>query len=182
MSRNTLSTSVRFYLSSRCLAGALLATVMVAAFALVVPRAASSNDLSPDSSAPFESCGTVIVDELYYCYLFLADVDGKIYAVPGIDEYYFSPGDRLHVQGTSEDAVGFCTLDGMIIDPLMQQCDDEPCPADLTGDGTVDVGDLLSLLSQWGPCHDGCNADLTGDGDVGAADLVVLLDAWGPCE
>ena len=26
------------------------------------------------------------------------------------------------------------------------------CPADLDGDGTVDIFDLLTLLANWGPC------------------------------
>jgi len=29
---------------------------------------------------------------------------------------------------------------------------DPPCPADITGDGVVDVLDLLEVLGQWGPC------------------------------
>ena len=28
----------------------------------------------------------------------------------------------------------------------------EPCPEDVSGDGTVDVQDLLALLAAWGPC------------------------------
>ncbi len=28
----------------------------------------------------------------------------------------------------------------------------EPCPADINGDGVVDVHDLLGLLAYWGPC------------------------------
>ncbi|HRQ74708.1 MAG TPA: hypothetical protein PK098_02195 [Phycisphaerales bacterium] len=159
----------------------MLATVMVAAIVLAHPQAAHSSDFSPNSM-PFDSCGTVIIDEFYYCYLFHADVDGKIYYVPGVDEYTYSPGDRLHVQGTAEYAAGFCTLHGNINDPTISPCEEVTCQADLTGDGNVDVGDLLSLLGQWGPCGYGCNADLTGDGNVGVGDLLVLLGAWGPCE
>ena len=28
----------------------------------------------------------------------------------------------------------------------------EPCPADLNGDGTVEIGDFLILLGSWGDC------------------------------
>ncbi|MEE8459959.1 MAG: hypothetical protein V3S08_08795 [Phycisphaerales bacterium] len=31
-------------------------------------------------------------------------------------------------------------------------CDDLGCPADIDGDNTVGINDLLSLLAQWGAC------------------------------
>lgn len=33
-----------------------------------------------------------------------------------------------------------------------EPCPEPTCPADLTGDGVVDVSDLLQLLSNWGAC------------------------------
>ncbi len=51
--------------------------------------------------------------------------------------------------------------------------------ADLTGDGIVDVPDLLELLGQWGACNPCCLADLDVDGSVGVLDLLILLGAWG---
>jgi subtilisin family serine protease len=54
------------------------------------------------------------------------------------------------------------------------------CPADLNGDGEVDVLDLLDLLDAWG-ANPGHPADLNGDGEVDVLDLLELLDAWGPC-
>ena len=64
---------------------------------------------------------------------------------------------------------------------FMPSVDSEPaCPADLTGDGTVNVFDLLQLLDLWGACES-CSADLTGDGVVDVFDLLTLLAAWGPC-
>ncbi len=53
------------------------------------------------------------------------------------------------------------------------------CPADLDGDGTVGITDLLQLLFVWG--QQGVPADLDGDGTVGITDLLVLLAAWGAC-
>ena len=53
---------------------------------------------------------------------------------------------------------------------------------DITGDGVVDVLDLLELLAQWGPCPpppDDCPADLNGDGIVDVLDLLILLANWG---
>ncbi len=56
-----------------------------------------------------------------------------------------------------------------------------PCPADVTDDDTVDVLDLLEVLTAWGECY-GCPADITGDGEVDVLDLIEVLAAWGPCE
>ena len=52
---------------------------------------------------------------------------------------------------------------------------------DLTGDGVVDVSDLLVLLGAWGSCGDGasCDADLNLDGTVDVSDLLMLLGNWG---
>jgi hypothetical protein len=55
-----------------------------------------------------------------------------------------------------------------------------PCPADCvgSGDGEVNVADLLALLSQWnssGAC------DIDGSGVVNVTDLLALLSAWGAC-
>ena len=52
-----------------------------------------------------------------------------------------------------------------------------PCPADLTGDGQVDVVDLVTLITAW----DGPGGDINGDGTTDVTDLVALIVAWGPC-
>jgi hypothetical protein len=57
---------------------------------------------------------------------------------------------------------------------------DPNCPADLNGDGVVDVLDMIELLDAWGPNPRSC-ADLNGDGVVDVLDLNILLDQWGPC-
>ena len=51
-------------------------------------------------------------------------------------------------------------------------------PSDFNVDDQVDVGDLLTLLGEWGPCSQ-CPTDLDGSGDVGTADLSALLSDWG---
>ena len=52
--------------------------------------------------------------------------------------------------------------------------------ADLNGDGSVGVVDLLGLLGGWGPCAKGCClADFDLDGTVGVNDLLILLGNWG---
>ena len=55
-----------------------------------------------------------------------------------------------------------------------------PCPADLDGDGSVAVPDLLLLLALWG-LNPGGPPDFDGDGAVAVPDLLLLLAAWGPC-
>jgi hypothetical protein len=54
-----------------------------------------------------------------------------------------------------------------------------PCPADVNGDGTVDVLDLLAVLAAWGAT--GGPEDINGDGIVNVLDLLEVLAAWGPC-
>lgn len=64
--------------------------------------------------------------------------------------------------------------DDMLLEPI------ELCPADLNNDDTVNVADLLDMLTAWGP-NPGHPADLNDDGQVNVADLLLLLAVWGPC-
>ncbi len=56
-----------------------------------------------------------------------------------------------------------------------------PSPADLTGDGMVNVLDLIEMLSCYGqPAVGGCaSADLTDDGVINVLDLIALLLDFG---
>ena len=54
-----------------------------------------------------------------------------------------------------------------------------PCPADIDGDGLVNITDFLALLAAWG--QSGVPEDINGDGIVNIGDLLMLLVAWGPC-
>jgi len=53
------------------------------------------------------------------------------------------------------------------------------CAEDFSGDGSVAVDDLLTLIAAWGA--PGGVEDLDGDGTVDVADLLILIAAWGPC-
>lgn len=55
----------------------------------------------------------------------------------------------------------------------------DPCPSDITGDGVVNVNDLLAVISAWGSGSG--PADVTGDGFVNVNDLLAVISAWGPC-
>ncbi len=54
------------------------------------------------------------------------------------------------------------------------------CTGDVTGDGAVNVFDLLALLSAWG-LNPGHNADFDDNNSVDVFDLLDLLNAWGDC-
>jgi len=55
------------------------------------------------------------------------------------------------------------------------------CVGDLDGSGVVGFGDLLAVLSSWGPCPPTCPEDLDGSSAVDFGDLLRILTAWGPC-
>ena len=54
----------------------------------------------------------------------------------------------------------------------------EDCPADLTGDGAIGVGDVLMVLGEFG-CATNCTADLDGNGSVGVNDVLAVLSVFG---
>jgi hypothetical protein len=65
----------------------------------------------------------------------------------------------------------------------------QPCPADVapppSGDNTVNIADVLRVISLWGRCAAPpatCPADLDGSGDVDIHDLLAVIAAWGECE
>jgi 1,4-alpha-glucan branching enzyme len=61
---------------------------------------------------------------------------------------------------------------------LFSQVDNaEPCIADLTGDGVVNVSDILTIIAAWGTP----NADITGDNMTNVSDLLLVIGAFGPC-
>jgi len=74
-------------------------------------------------------------------------------------------------------------VEGMIagLDP---GCDFDFNPDIAGGDNRVDGFDLLTLLSQWGPCPEqaDCPADFDNNGVVNVQDLLLLLLAWGPMD
>jgi hypothetical protein len=80
-------------------------------------------------------------------------------------------------------AYGLFNTDSLASDHLLLTSDFRVvvrCPADIDESGAVDFGDLLMLLSAWGPCE-ACPEDLDGDDEVEFDDLLLLLAAWGPC-
>ncbi|MCH2149945.1 MAG: hypothetical protein MK095_10985, partial [Phycisphaerales bacterium] len=56
----------------------------------------------------------------------------------------------------------------------------ETCDGDVDGNGNVNVTDLLTVISSWGPCMS-CGADVNSDDTVDVSDLLMVIDAWGSC-
>jgi hypothetical protein len=56
-----------------------------------------------------------------------------------------------------------------------------PEQADLNDDGSVDIGDLLIVILDWG-CNEPllCHGDATQDGLCDADDLIAVVSNWGP--
>jgi len=82
-----------------------------------------------------------------------------------------------------------CNYDSNATDPLACiyplegfDCDGVSlCPLDLNSNGTVEVSDLLLILSDFG-CTVGCLSDVDGDDVVTVADVLFILSSFGdPC-
>jgi hypothetical protein len=65
-------------------------------------------------------------------------------------------------------------------DGIPDECQADPCPWDLGGDGAVGINDFLELLGAWGT-DPGGPPDFDGDQDVGINDFLELLANWGAC-
>ena len=58
------------------------------------------------------------------------------------------------------------------------------CDADINGNGTVNVADLLGVIQQWGACPpltEPCAADIDYNNVVNVQDLLGVILAWGNC-
>lgn len=62
------------------------------------------------------------------------------------------------------------------IDPQEQLPD--PCSGDFNDDGSVNVGDLLILLGEYG-CAENCFTDLDGDNSISTNDLLIFFTQYG---
>jgi len=92
--------------------------------------------------------------------------------VYGISVFDGGDGPRLCVGGS------FTTVDGLSSNRVAQYVAGESgVVGDVTGDGVVDVLDLLQVLGAWGPCP-GCPEDITGDDIVDVLDLLEILANW----
>jgi len=60
-----------------------------------------------------------------------------------------------------------------------------PCAADVNHSGTVNIDDLVAVITSWGncprPCPAYCAADVNHDCMVNIDDLVAVITGWGNC-
>ena len=58
------------------------------------------------------------------------------------------------------------------------EAEQNPCPEDVNGDGSISVADVLAVLSEFG-CTSSCTMDVNGDNNVNVSDILTLLAAFG---
>ena len=89
-------------------------------------------------------------------------------------------GEDCNANGQA-DAVDLSTGSSVDLDGngIPDECE---CP-DVTGDGLVDVNDILAMLGDWGDCAEAapCSSDVTGDRRVDVNDTLAILGGWGTC-
>jgi len=93
-----------------------------------------------------------------------------------ITQVYEGSSYLIRVGGWSGSSAGSGVL---LVDGPEGDCGGTPCPADINGDGTVGVNDVLAVIDQWGVA--GGPSDVNGDGIVDVVDLLAVVGTWGPC-
>jgi hypothetical protein len=88
-----------------------------------------------------------------------------------LGDIYVDLGWPLGVQNVQIDRVYLQST--IVVTPIFNAC-----PSDVTGDGAVNVDDVLQVIGDWGGAG---NSDINGDGTVDVNDMLELLSAWGPC-
>lgn len=97
----------------------------------------------------------------------------------------FLPGDPYLFLGLSARTAGSSGSYGPNMVAVTYQAPAAPAavPGDITGDGHVNVVDLLTLAGSWGKGVDQAGfvpaSDLNGDGRVDVTDLLILAANWG---
>ncbi|MBC8310410.1 MAG: PQQ-dependent sugar dehydrogenase [Planctomycetes bacterium] len=139
-----------------------------------------TSELSPDAGSigSISGFGTDAAGEIYIC-----DLGGEVFKIIP------TPATGACCIGTSGTCIDIyesnCNAGGGTWLGPNTTCDDggcDPnnCPADINGDGTVGVADILGLIDSWGPCS-GCDADVNDDGVVDVTDMLEVVGSWGPC-
>jgi hypothetical protein len=94
-------------------------------------------------------------------------------------------GDGLCWQANPNGGYGFGGLQEVMANVAYRVTGEptQPDCADATGDGLVDVNDVLAVLESWGDCpaSGGCSGDVTGDGLVDVNDILMVIADWGDC-
>jgi len=86
----------------------------------------------------------------------------------------------LHTWGVSDDAGSFWWSHDNYQTKFSVVADVSLCAADITGDHTVNIDDLLAVINNWGGGA-GNIADVNHDSIVNIDDLLAVINAWGAC-
>jgi len=81
---------------------------------------------------------------------------------------------------TSDDAINPSVVEAAVDDVhvVVADCNPPPpCPGDFSGNGVIDLDDLVLLLANYGSA--GPDGDMDGDGDVDIEDLAAFLSVYG---
>ena len=153
----------------------------VAALAGITAAAAAHEDLYPvniclTADHSTHPCVLHVDDEQVGWFLVdVASIDDRLPNMP------FPEGTNFRVTGnycTTCIAVFCGSFRGFVFGAELVPCID----GDATGNGYVDVEDLVDVISNWGQCPDSpasCLGDTDGDDVVGVGDLVSVIENWG---
>ncbi len=106
----------------------------------------------------------------------------------GVMGWQANPGGGFGMPGNMEEMTNeaaYRVFAGAGVDPCTLPLADL-CPADVDGDGSVAVSDILAIIGQWGQCGDGTfrpSGDVAplpnGDCCVTVADVLAVVGSWG---
>ncbi len=122
--------------------------------------------------SPVDACGLVVDysgGPIFNCTNFISD-SGQTYFVENLGP--FGAGHRARITGFVEECPGCKMVNGCVYANQVIGC------YDITGDGSVNVGDLIAAILAWGPCTEACAADVDGNGAVDVDDLVLIILNW----
>jgi hypothetical protein len=85
------------------------------------------------------------------------------------------PATAERFTGVANNGTGFVIR----IDPPAQA----QCFGDVNADQSVNISDVLQVISSWGACPPtgDCMADVDGNVTVDVGDLLSVISAWGDC-
>ncbi len=148
----------------------------------IVEGCANANACNYNAAATDDNGSCVYASGCNYC---SGATDGSGSVIDG-DTDNDGVCDAEEIPGCQEE--GACNYDPEATDAAACEfaadgfdCDGNPlsCAEDINGNGTVEVSDVLLLLSDFGCTSDCTDGDVDGDGAVSVADILLLLAAFG---
>jgi len=88
----------------------------------------------------------------------------------------FSNGDLLDVGNVHPKNPESAAFFSAILSEIIRE---SGCPADVTGDGHINVSDILAVINHMG--EEFADEDINNDGIVNILDLLLVVDTWGDC-